>query len=115
MEGEQAYEQAYLLTETMQEGGLFHNEIQRDEEVQEMNTFQPNSQDQQSIDILLDTSMVDASHEETVAEEDDFKTMNVQPNSEGDRSETQLNLGAILATQLVLIHTTIGRHVDEAI
>jgi hypothetical protein len=42
--------------------------------------------------------MVDASHEETVAEEDDFKTMNVQPNSEGDRSETQLNLGAILAT-----------------
>jgi hypothetical protein len=28
-----------------------HNEIQRDEEVQEMITFQPNSQDQQSTNI----------------------------------------------------------------
>jgi hypothetical protein len=32
----------------------------KDKEVQEMITSQPNSQDQQSIDILLDTSMVDA-------------------------------------------------------
>jgi hypothetical protein len=38
-----------------------------------MNTFQPNSQDQQSTDILLDTSMVDVSHEKTIAEEEQLQ------------------------------------------
>jgi hypothetical protein len=42
-----------------------------------MITSQPNSQDQQSINILLHTSMVDASHEETITEEDDFKAKNI--------------------------------------
>jgi hypothetical protein len=31
------------LSEAVQEGGVPHNEIQKDEEVQEMITFQPNS------------------------------------------------------------------------
>ncbi len=46
MEGEQVHEQVYMLTKTMQERRPSHNEKQRDEEVQEMNTSQPNSQDQ---------------------------------------------------------------------
>jgi hypothetical protein len=76
-----------MLTKIVQEGGPSHNEIQIDEEVNEMITFQPNSQDQQSIDILLDTSMVDASHGEIVAKEDDFRAKNFQPNSIGDKNE----------------------------
>jgi hypothetical protein len=32
-----------MLTKIVQEGGPYHNEIQRDEKVQEMITFQPNS------------------------------------------------------------------------
>jgi hypothetical protein len=63
-----------------------------------MITSQPNSQDQQSTDILLDTSMVDASHEEIVAQEDDSKAKNVQLDSIGDRNEAQLNSGVVLAT-----------------
>lgn len=66
MEGEQVHEETYLLIKTLQEAGPSCNEIQRDEKVQEMITFQPNFEDQQSIDILLDISMVDASHGETV-------------------------------------------------
>jgi hypothetical protein len=46
VEGEQIHEQTYLLIETVQEGGPYRSEIQRGEEVQEMITFQPNSQDQ---------------------------------------------------------------------
>jgi hypothetical protein len=46
-----------------------------------MITSQPNSQDQQSIDILLDTSMVDAYHRETVTKANDFKTKNVELDS----------------------------------
>jgi hypothetical protein len=53
-----------------------------------MITFQPNSQDQQSTNILLDTSMVDASRGEIVAKEDDFKAKIFQPNSIGDKNET---------------------------
>jgi len=53
-----------------------------------MNTFQPNSQDQQSTNKLVDTSMVDASHEEIVLEEDNFRTMNTQLDSIGDINET---------------------------
>ncbi len=45
MEGEQVHEQAYLLTKVMQEGSLSHNEIYKVEEMQKMNTLQPNSQD----------------------------------------------------------------------
>jgi hypothetical protein len=66
----------------------FHNEIHRDEEVQEMNMFPPNSQDQQSTNILVDTSMVDASHEETAPKEDNFRTTNTQLDSVGDKNET---------------------------
>jgi hypothetical protein len=66
----------------------FHNEIHRDEEVQEMNMFPPNSQDQQSINILVDTSMVDASHEEIAPKEDNFRTTNTQLDSVGDKNET---------------------------
>jgi hypothetical protein len=54
----------------------------------EMNTFQPNSQDQQSINILLDTSMVDASHEETFPEENNFRTTNIQLDLVGNKNET---------------------------
>jgi len=41
-----------------------------------MITSQPNSQDQQSIDILPYTSMVDAFHEETIVEADGFRAKN---------------------------------------
>jgi hypothetical protein len=53
-----------------------------------MITFQPNSQDQKPTNILLDASMVDASHGEIIVEEDNFKAKNVQPNSVGDKIET---------------------------
>lgn len=49
---EHVQEQAYPLIEAMQEGGAPHNDVQEDEEVQEMVTFQPNSQDQQFIEKL---------------------------------------------------------------
>jgi hypothetical protein len=42
-----------------------------------MITSQPNSQDQQSINILPNISMVDASHEETVVEANDFIAKNI--------------------------------------
>jgi hypothetical protein len=47
VEEEHVQEQAYPLTEAVQEGGAPHNDVHEDEEVQEMVTFQPNSQDQQ--------------------------------------------------------------------
>jgi hypothetical protein len=53
-----------------------------------MNMFQPNSQDQQSTNILVDTSMVDAYHEEIVLQEDNFRTTNTQLDSVGDINET---------------------------
>ncbi len=104
-----------MLTKIVQEGGPYHNEIQRDEKVQEMITFQPNSQDQQSTNILLDTSIVDAFHGEIVAKEDDFRAKNVQPDLVGDKNEVQSNSEVVLATQLMLVGTSIGRQVDEAI
>ncbi len=76
MEGEQDREQTYMLIETMQEGDPSHNEIQG-EEVQDMITSQLNSHDQQFTNILLHTSMVDASHEETITEENDFRAKNI--------------------------------------
>jgi hypothetical protein len=39
------------------------------------------------MDILMDTSMVDASHGETIVEADDFKTKNVQLDSTRDKNE----------------------------
>jgi hypothetical protein len=42
--------------------------------------------------------MVDASHEEIVVQEDDFKAKNVQLDSIGDRNEAQLNSGVIPTT-----------------
>jgi hypothetical protein len=56
-----------------------------------MITFQPNSQDQQSTNILLNTSMVDTFHEKFVIEEDDFRATNVQLDLAGDKNEAQLN------------------------
>jgi hypothetical protein len=56
-----------------------------------MNTSQQNSHDQQTTDILLDTSMVDGFHEEIVAEENDFRAMNVQPNLAGNRNVIKPN------------------------
>jgi hypothetical protein len=85
----------------MLEGGPY-SEIQRDEEVQKMITSQPNSQHQQSIDILLDTSMVDAYHGEIVTKADDFKTKNIQLDSTRNKNEAQLNSEVILVTQLLL-------------
>ncbi|CAK9188988.1 unnamed protein product [Sphagnum troendelagicum] len=66
-----------------------------------MITSQPNFQDQQSIDILLDASMVDASHGEIIAEEDDLRAKNIQLDSIGDKNEAQSNSEAIPVTQLV--------------
>jgi hypothetical protein len=60
-----------------------------------MITSQPNSQHQQSIDILLDTSMVDAYHGEIVAKANDFKTKNIQPDSTRNKNEAQLNSEAV--------------------
>jgi hypothetical protein len=77
MEKKHVHEQAYLLIEAMQKRGAYHNEIQKDEEVQEMVTSQSNSQDQHSIEIFPDTSMVDASHEKIIVEIDDFKVENI--------------------------------------
>jgi len=80
-----------------------------------MITSQPNFQDQQSIDILLDASMVDASHGEIIAEEDDLRAKNVQLDLIGDKNEAQSNSEAIPVTQLVSVGTSIGRHADEAV
>jgi len=99
----------------MQEVGPSHNEIQKDEEVQEMNMFQPNSQDQQSTDILLDISIVDAFHEEIVVKESNFRATNVQLDAIKNKNETQPNSGAVPTTQLMLASTTIGRHADEVV
>ncbi|CAK9881360.1 unnamed protein product [Sphagnum jensenii] len=80
-----------------------------------MITSQPNFQDQQSIDILLDASMVDASHGEIIAEEDDLRAKNVQLDLIGDKNEAQSNSEAIPVTQLVSVGTSIGRHADEVV
>jgi hypothetical protein len=48
------------LTRALQEGGIPQNNVQENKEIQKMVTSQPNSQDQQSIEKLQDTSLVDA-------------------------------------------------------
>jgi hypothetical protein len=58
---------------------------------------------------LLDTSIVDAFHGEIVAKEDDFRAKNVQPDLVGDKNEVQSNSEVVLATQLMLVGTSIGR------
>jgi hypothetical protein len=59
--------------------------------------------------------MVDASHEEIVIEEDDFRATNTQLDLARDKNKTQPNSKIILVTQLVSTSITIGRHVDEAV
>jgi hypothetical protein len=46
-----------------------------------------NLRDQQSTRILLDISMVDAFHEKTIAEANNFRTKNVQPDLTEDKNE----------------------------
>jgi uncharacterized membrane protein len=87
MEKEHVREQAYPLIEVVHEGGVLHNNVYKDEEVQEMVTSQPNSHDQRSTENFPDTSMVDASHEETIIEANEFRAKNAQPNSVGDPNE----------------------------
>ncbi len=87
VEEEHVCKQAYPLIEVVHEGGVPHNNVYEDEEVQEMVTSQPNSHDQQSTEKLQDISMVDASHEETIIKANEFRTKNVQPNLVGDPSE----------------------------
>jgi hypothetical protein len=62
VEEELVWEQIYPFIELVHEGGVPHNDVYEDEEVQEMVTSQPNSHDQQSTEKLQDISMVDASH-----------------------------------------------------
>jgi hypothetical protein len=53
--------------------------------------------------------MVDAFHEETIIEVDDFRAKNVQPNSARDKNEVWPNSKAVPMTQLVSTSITIGR------
>ncbi len=99
----------------MHEGGVPHNNVYEDEEVQEMVTSQPNSHDQQSIEKLQDISMVDASHEETIIEANKFIAKNVQPNLAGDPSEVYSNSKVVLVTQPMSTSISIGRQVDEVV
>ncbi len=52
---------------------------------------------------------MDAFHGEIVAKEDDFRAKNVQPDLVGDKNEVQSNSEVVLATQLMLVGTSIGR------
>jgi hypothetical protein len=76
---------------------------------------QPNSQDQQSTDILLNTSMVDTFHEESIIEEYDFKAKNIQLDLVGNKNETQPNSEIVLVTQSMMVGTTIDRQANEGV
>jgi hypothetical protein len=76
---------------------------------------QPISQDQQSIDILLDTSMVDTSHEESIIEEDNSRAKNIQLDLIVDRNEAQPNSEIVLVTQSMMVGITIDRQANEGV
>jgi hypothetical protein len=78
-----------------------------------MVTSPSNLQDQQSTGRLLDISMVDAFHEETVTNANAFKAKNIQLDSTGTKNEVQPNAQAILVSQSMLANTTINRHGNE--
>ncbi|CAM6046718.1 unnamed protein product [Sphagnum compactum] len=108
-------EQAYPLTKAVQEGGVLHNDVQEDEEVQELVTFQPNSQDQQFTKKLQNTSMVDASHEENFTKPNEFIAKNVQPNSVGDPNEVWPNSEVVLVTQSMSTGITTNRQANKVV
>jgi predicted thioredoxin/glutaredoxin len=80
-----------------------------------MVTSQPNSQDQQSTEKLQYTSIVDASHEETIVEGDKFRAKNAQLDLASNPNEVKLDLKTIVMTQPMSTGITIDRQVDKVV